>query len=266
MRQMYGESFYREMAVHARNYLQLQKVRMATDARIRMLKKEANEKGEQPDAAILSLRLQYRKMLFDDEKKALKMAHDVMKDHPLWTWCEGVKGMGPVAGLTIIGFINPYKATTAGHAKAYLGLIPSKEDATVCMKMTSGEQANFNPFAKARVIQVAEKVVMAKDPYYYPLYLKKKRYYMEERGMAAYLEDPTLCPRYDECAKKLVAAAKREGRKPKPPACKGHIDAMAKRWLAELIVSHGLEIMRETEGFDIEVFKLHRGYIPPIRA
>jgi hypothetical protein len=39
---------------------------------------------------------------------------------------------------------------------------------------------------------------MHKDPYYTPLY-KKKAYYMEKMG--AYITNPQLCPKYEECQK-----------------------------------------------------------------
>ncbi len=246
-----GPEFYDQMAVYARNYLALQKLRMATDARIRKFR-DADQDGE-----VMRVLINYRKMIWADEKEALKIAHAVLKEHPLWGWCESVKGLGPVAALTLLGFVNPYKANTAGKAKAYLGLIPGA-------KRVSGEQSKFNPFAKARVLQVAEKVIMQKSPGYYDLYLAKKGYYMTDRGFERYLEDPTLCPMYDECVARLLKAAKREGRDPKKPACRGHVDHMAKRWLAELIVSHALEIMREAEGLETDAFKAHRGYIPPI--
>lgn len=246
-----GPEFYDQMAVYARNYLALQKLRTATDARIRKFR-DADQDGE-----VMRVLINYRKMIYADEKEALKVAHTVLKEHPLWDWCQSVKGLGPVAGLTLLGFVNPYKAATAGRAKAYLGLIPGA-------KRVSGEQGNFNPFAKARVLQVTEKVIMQKSPGYYDLYLKKKEYYLTERGFGAFIEDPTLCPQYEACAAKLLRAAQREDREPKKPACRGHADAMAKRWLAELIVSHALEIMRDAEGLETEAFKAHRGYIPPI--
>jgi len=39
---------------------------------------------------------------------------------------------------------------------------------------------------------------------------------------------------------------------PKKPPCRGHLDAMAKRWLAGLLVSHATEIMREALGLPTE--------------
>ena len=245
-----GEKWYEMIAIHARNYLQLQKLRMATDARLR------KHRDDGAESEIMTVLIDYRKSLWASEKAALKQAHGILKDLRLWDWCERTKGLGPVGALCLLGFINPYRATSVGRAKSYAGLVPDK-------RLESGKVGGFNPLAKARILQAAEGVVKAKDPYYYPLFLTKKKYYLVERGYLAYITDPTLCPKYDDCAKRLKAAAVREDRPVKKPPCRGHVNSMAIRWLAEIILSHGLQSMREEEKMDTSMFSTHRGYIPP---
>jgi len=117
---------------------------------------------------------------------------------------------------------------------------------------------------------------MARDDYYVPLYRKKKAYYMEtERKVflngkwvtwppfKEIIENPTKCPLYKDCLKRLTGKAERLGRKPKKPPCKLHCDQMAKRYLMGLLVSHATELMRQAEGLDVSNFKRHHGYIPP---
>jgi len=67
-----------------------------------------------------------------------------LREHPLWSWCERVKGMGPVACLTFLGFIDPFVADTAGKAKSYFGLRPGA-------RMRRGEGLRVNLETKGRV-------------------------------------------------------------------------------------------------------------------
>ena len=77
------------------------------------------------------------------------------------------------------------------------------------------------------------------------------------------IADPSKCPKYDKCIAMLYDKARRLGRPPKKPPCKAHVDNMARRWLAGLLVSHATEILRESLGLDTSTFKAHRSYIPP---
>ena len=117
---------------------------------------------------------------------------------------------------------------------------------------------------------------MQRDDYYYPIYQRKKEYYLNnEREVfmdgkwvkwppfKEIIEDPTKCPRYEECMQRIIAKAKRLGRKPKKPPCKLHLDNMAKRFLMGILVSHAAQLMREAEGLSVENFLAHRNYIPP---
>jgi len=82
---------------------------------------------------------------------------------------------------------------------------------------------------------------MSRDPYYYELYKAKKEYYMENPRevftdgkwvtwppFKEIIADPTKCPKYEECLRRLKGKARRLGRKPKRPPCRLHCDQMAK--------------------------------------
>jgi len=271
----------------ARAYLDLQHLRMACEARIRKMGKDVPEDVK----AIMD---EYHQMLKREEKNFLKRLTGKLKEHPLWDWCDRVKGLGPVAALTFLGFTDPYTAIkewdkkhpdqtdlpikqkeqqgaimTAGKAKAYFGAVPG-------LKLKSGERLRMNLEAKGRMWLVTRNVIMAKDDYYYPLYAEKKRYYMEtarevllnEKWVTwppfkEIIEDPSKCPHYEECLKRLSGKARRMGRQPKKFPCKLHVDQMAKRFLTGLLVSHATELMCTAEGLDVSNFKSHHGYIPP---
>ena len=266
---MYGLDFYEKTAMMGRNFIAIQKMRVAAGARVRRFREEDQSKE------LIKIQLDYIRVLTKDEKLLLKQIVDLYKDSLLWAWCERTKGLGPMACATFVGFINPYIADTAGKAKAYMGLIP---DAT----LKAGEQSKFNPGARGRMYVVTTNIIRAQDPYYSQLYYQKKEYYSER--MNAYLEDPKLCPQYESCGKRYETAAKKralrdaktKGLKLRPgdltpemikpflkkPSCKAHIDNMAKRWLSGILVSHATEIMRREEGLDISAFHAHKGYIP----
>jgi hypothetical protein len=431
--------------------------------------------GQNTPEAVKRIMEDYYHALKDEEKQFLKQVAEQLKNHPLWEWCERVKGLGQVACLTFLGFINPYEADTAGKAKAYFGLIPG-------VRLKSGEKANVNLEAKGRIWLVTRNVIMQRDNYYYPLFLAKVRkerkifikgyYYCLIRGntiaeealdggngsnrkgalwkspfnyhsrnawcsevysyqhclqvwsasevwlsraqnaakhngknqlwtatkaqraitakriqrlgedrrkedsdfelnkrarqnmrngcflptgerlrclsnehqarfdgerqrrkglwignnneqdfaerdensqvcrrfkeiriLRGYslhvrkkrsfltakkeyylnserqvfmdgkwvkwppfkeiIANPKLCPKFEECVKKLVGKAEKLGRKPKPPPCRLHVDSMAKRWLAALLVSHAAMLMRQAEGLDVTNYLAHRGFIPP---
>lgn len=257
---MSGYGFFRLMA---RCYIDLQQLRIAAEARLRKLR----ERGA-PDE-VVALMDEYRRRLAGEEKAFLKDLRPRLEAHPLWEWCGAVRGMGPVAALTFLGFINPEIATTAGKAKAYLGLIPGA-------RLRSGERGKFNPQGKGRVWLVTRNVIVARDSYYKPLYDAKKRYYLERARVEGagptavkwppfqeILEDPERCPRFEGCVKGLRGRAERLGRKPKRPPCRAHLDNLARRWLSGLLVGHAAELLRRAEGLPVESFMSHRGYIPP---
>lgn len=229
-----------------RTYLDLQRLRIAVESRMREL--------NNPNLSAYSLMHELHQLLLTEEKSWLEILKEKAKDHPIWDYCERVKGMNVVAAVTFLTYINPYKAISAGQVWAYFGFVPGQE-------LKSGRKASFNTEAKGRAWLIARNVIMAQDPYYYPLYQMKKQYYMEKMGK--YVKEPTLCPDYQKCMQRLKAKAERLRRPLKKPSCKAHIDNRAKRWLIKLILSHALQIMREAEGLDTSNLKSHRNYIPP---
>jgi hypothetical protein len=253
MAKPYGEEFYKMTAAMGRNFIGLQQMRMAAGARVRRFREE------DAGAPLVQMQIDYIKVLTRDEKLLLKQMVELYEDSELWRWCGVVKGLGPMAAATFLSYINPYIADTAGKTKAYMGLIPGA-------KLQAGKKAHSNPQAKGRMYVVTSNVIRAQDPYYSGLYYIKKDYYLQDDKMGLYLEDPTRCPDYAECHKKLATRAEKDGgRAIKKMPCKAHIDNRAKRWLSGILVSHATELLRIQEGLDVSAFHAHRGYIaiPP---
>jgi tetratricopeptide (TPR) repeat protein len=248
----------------ARCYLDLQQLRQAVQHRLRRLRADPDAPKE-----IVSLLESHYSAIREDERNYRMGIRKLVEGDPLYEWCKNVRGMKAIAALLFLGFIDPYKAVTAGKAKAYTGAIPGS-------KLRRGERGKVNPELKGRLWFITNCVIMKRDPYYYPLYLRKKQYYLENPRrsfvdgrwidwppMKEIIADPKKCPVYEECRRRLEEKARRLGRKPKENPCMAHVDGMARKWLMGLLVSHAAELMRESLGLDTSAFKAHHNYIPP---
>lgn len=189
------------------------------------------------DKEIYRTLLTYRSRLKNEELAMLQDAKNIIQGNDIFDYCESVKGLGTVAALTFLGYIDPAKCcrpdskvVSAGHMFAYLGLVPGA-------KLRAGKQGGFNPVLKGRFWVIGRNVIMAKDPYYTQLYKLKKEYYANRPDIAA--------------------------KKDTERGWKGHVDNMAKRYMLKLIISHALEVISLSEGYDISNLHSHRGYIPP---
>ncbi len=245
----------------ARNYVDSQHSRISAEHRLRRMK----ELGIEAEDPLYETQMRQFKRTKSVETSNLEDAKIMFSRHPLWEYCEIVRGWGPVACMTWMGYIDPFKAHTAGRVKKYLGIIPESG-------LKKGETAGYNLEAKGRTYIVMNNTILQKDPFYYDFYIKKKLYYGEtERNIGGVkwppfddiIDNPELCPRYPECAKRLIGKAKREGRKPKKPSCKAHLNNMARRWLWGLLASHAAQIMREALNLPVDNYKTHEGYIGP---
>ncbi|MEM1525262.1 MAG: hypothetical protein QW618_03880 [Nitrososphaerales archaeon] len=273
-----GPTFY-----FARSYIDLQKMRIGCELRIRKIiehytkipkgakfKTVASLIDEIKDDEAKDIALQllsHRDVLKKEEDSMLDRASKIFKDTMLWNWVERVKGLSKMAALMFLGYINPFIASNPAKVWKYWGLAPGE-------KIKSGEKSGYNPLLKGRGWLIAGNVIRAGDEYYVPLYRAKKEYFLnnerrvkDELGriilfppFMEIIKDPKLCPRYVECEQKRVGKARRLGESVKKPACKAHVDSMAKIWLAKIILSHAWELIRREEGLKVGT---HYPYIPP---
>lgn len=106
-------------------------------------------------------------------------------------------------------------------------------------KRVKGENIDWNPKMRMLSWKIAKQFVMQGDRYRMVYDAEKLRLTAERIG-----EDGELyCPHLEACKAKL--------RKREKPACKGHIDAMAKRKAVKLFLSHLYLKWRELEGLPV---------------
>lgn len=172
-----------------------------------------------------------------DEKLALKNAMELVKLSSVWDWCNNTKGLGEVAGMTFLAFINPEKCTTSGKTKAILGLRPGGT-------LKKGTRAAYNPHAKGRFSLLTRNVIMQSDIYYSELYRIKKEYYTLR---------PDLVDEIDDEKEWKTTHDKGTGIHKK-------IDAKARMWVTQLLASHATELIQRELGVEIPK---HRNHIDP---
>lgn len=167
----------------------------------------------------------------EQEKQMVKDAIGIFETMLVWQWCLIVKGLGPVAGLTLTGYINPERTPTFSNCASMFGITPGS-------KLVRGQQAKFVPLLRARLFVLATNVMKQKDPYYYAIYRIKKDY---------------LSRRPDLVAKK-------DNKK----GWKATIHRMALRSLMKMILSHAYELIiteyRATEWSDNKKYVYAKNY------
>ncbi len=215
------------LAPLAESYLKVQKSRLSIEARLRAARKKGilNQEEERVLEHIHSTLLAL-------EKEIMKTARERLRDHPLWDWCKNVKGLGPMAALIFLGYVDVEKATSAGKVWKLFGLAVGPDGKAE--RKRHGKVAGFNPHLKTRAWLMARNIIMNRDPYYYQLYLERKRYYETRPDRVALKE--------------------------KERGWHKHNHLMAMRWMIKLVLSHMLEICRRYLGLP---FPRHRNYIPP---
>lgn len=243
------EDIRKSIGYLCRNYVDIQHLRIAEQLRLNKLLKS----GEEPPEDIVNTLVTHIRVLQSEEKAIVNEVKKYIKSAELFKFCKRVRGLGVVSAMEFLGYVDIYKATSAGKIKAYAGIIPGG-------RFEKGKNLKINPEVKGKFWLFARNVVMKKDDYYYPLYRAKKEYYLKMRQFEKFAENPETCPNYEECKEKLENKAKRMGREPKNPPCRAHAEGMAKFWLASLIVSHMWEITRKEYGLQVS---RHRMHIPP---
>lgn len=176
----------------------------------------------------------HKQRLHKQEKDLLKDCVKLFEHSELWQWCLGVKGLGEVAGMTFIGYIDPTKTKDKGvnAVFSYLGLSAERS------RLKKGEQAHFSPKLKGRFLGVIGKnIIRSQDPYYVQVYYIKKEYYQQR---------PDLLDKFDK----------------KPKGWKAHIDKMAIRVLTKLVTSHAYDILKHDRGLTNRIIIDHRNNIP----
>jgi hypothetical protein len=175
---------------------------------------------------IYALLLSHKVRIHRQELDMLDQAKEVIKNLGIVKYCQRVRGMGDVAALILMGYIQPMKPDPNDDYKmkivrlpellAYAGIIPGAS-------LKAGEQGKFNPQFKGRVWLIGRNIIMAKDTYYTGIYRIKKDYYTNRPDIIALREDPDP--------------------KKRRKASKDHMHKMALRIMNKMVLSHCHEIV-----------------------
>jgi len=224
----YCNATHMDLRALARTYMRVTKLKVATERMMNFIESE-------------TIRVALEEAI--REKTGLKKAFaELVERHPVYEWCQRIRAgragrMGAVDALMFLGWIDIHEANTAGRAKSIWGLTPEG-------KKVSGRKFKGRPELKGIAYMMAKRVIMAKDPYYYPLYQAKKEY---------------LLNKYPE---KVVVKTK-NGPMEFKKGEKGYaavINGKAMFWLMQLLVSNAQQVIREAEGY---IVPKHHPHIEP---
>lgn len=231
-RELFKRLKHPRLRILVETYYDIQKLRMSEGNRLRMY-----------DRFGMLTSLQSAKLqeivndLERDEGKITKFLDDELKGIPIWlSWLKHVKGVGPMMGAGLIAWIDDIgRFDTVSKLWQYSGFGKPGQ------KRARGEKGDWNPRMRTHVWKVVKQMLMAKNPFY-------REHYDEAKAQYSARED----------IKEM-----HKGKK----GYKGHIDAMAKRKVAKLFLSHLWDVWRRAEGLEVRipyaVEKLGHQLIPP---
>lgn len=199
----------------------------------RVIDKQIEEETERfkTTSPTYKIGISHKERLHKQEKDLLKESSALIADTELWKWCLAVRGLGEVAGMTFVGYINPRKYRSINAMWSMLGLSPTSI-------LKKGQQAKFNPQLKGRFLGViTQNIIRSADPYYSEVYRIKKMYYTQRPDLIDILEK-------------------------KPRGWKARIHKMSIRILGKLLVSHAYDILKCDMGITKAVVIDHRNAIP----
>jgi hypothetical protein len=172
----------------------------------------------------------------------------VVESHPVWiNWASKVKGMSPMLLGKVMGRCDITRLTTLGKMRAHCGLAPDQ-------KRRKGEKLDYDQELKAALWIIVRQLIYAAGVYY-EQYKTKKDYYMR---------------RYESQGIKVVPTPKGKDKTEKPGTVHlGHVDNMAKRFLARLVADHLMYEWYKAEGIPFREpwcfeYGDHRTFIPPL--
>lgn len=157
-------------------------------------------------------------------KKVDLLVKESFGDEKILEWLRSIRGLGPIMAGGLLAYFDIKRSKHVSSFWKYAGL--HVEDG-FAPRMRKGTKVGFNPKAHWFMWLVGGQLLKFKNPVYVPIYEDAK--IREEMKLHYPTKDPKNCPLYEPCKRALEEAAKRKGRKPKPPPCKLHIHQRALR-------------------------------------
>jgi hypothetical protein len=186
--------------------------------------------------------------LVELEKYVEEHVSSVVESHPVWkNWASKVRGMSPMLLGKVMGRCDITKLTTLGKMRAHSGLVPGQ-------KRRRGEKLDYDAELKSALWVIVRQLIYAAGVYY-DQYKKKKEYYTR---------------RFESQGVKVIPTPKGKDKSEKEGTVHlGHVDNMAKRWLARLVADHLMYEWYKAEGIPLRepwAFEYgdHRTFIPPL--
>jgi len=154
-------------------YTQSQKIRIASENRLRALIQQADQG---PESVFLNVLLN---RFAEIEKDITKQMGKAVKQHPVWPWLSGVKGLGPKLSTKLLGLIpeDISSFTTVSKLWRYAGLavIDGKAE-----RPKKGEKLHYNIRLKTTMYLIGMSMIKTKSPYKL-VYDRAKAYYQQTR-------------------------------------------------------------------------------------
>jgi len=144
-------------------YFQTQKLRIAVENRITAAEKKLNGEPMDPNT-IIPLLEDYHTVLKDWEDRIIfEQMIPMVKEHPVWPWLKGIKGIGPVLSCKVLGLIGDIgRFDTISKLWRYSGLavIDGKAE-----RLTKGQKASFNNRLKSTMWLVSNSFLKSNSKY-----------------------------------------------------------------------------------------------------
>ena len=212
-------------------YYDFQKLRVATENRLRMYEL-LNLITPLQSAKLHSVAQDLKR----DEKSILEQIEDELETILVWQWLKNIKGIGPAMAAGIISWVDdisrsPHVSSLWKYAGMHVvdGAAP---------KRRKGEKAEWNQSLRTHMWKVVKQLLQANNEFYRGWYDRFKQREIEkckERGMK-------IVP-----SSQLPTKNKRKY-EPEGVISVGHIDNRAKRKVAKLFLSHLWFVWRQMEG------------------
>jgi Transposase IS116/IS110/IS902 family len=171
----------------------------------------------------------------DTLENQIKRALDKYTDaSEIGRWCKSITGIGPVIAAGLIAHIDIEQAPTAGHIWRFAGLDPT-------VAWGKGEKRPWNASLKTLCWKIGQSFMKFsghEDCYYGKLYKERKAYEVERNERGGNAERAAQILTNKKFGKGTEAYKHLTGGK-LPPA---QIDAMARRYVVKLFLSHLQEV------------------------
>jgi hypothetical protein len=226
MREFFSRLKHPRLRILVESYYDMQTLRMATESRLRIYEK-FNMVTPIQAATIQGVISDLKQ----EEKKYENMVADEVKSIPIFTWLEGVRGIGPMMAAGLIAWIDDIsRFDTVSKLWAYAVGKPGE-------RRERGKKGGWNPRLKTHCWKVGMQILKA---------------HSKKRGVHGVYSDFYDRSKQEYLAREDIKAMHDSGKaRGGKKSYKIHIHQMALRRMIKLFLSHLWETWRKAEGLSI---------------